>query len=222
MYNTGNINDLELLISEKQREIAALYSQLDAPKEEVIYNAGDGKVGYYGVGANADTEKRIYDLKVEIEGYRAKINQIKEIQKRNTQIKEQEEEQREKLQTKEQKESEEEAKLSEMQRKADFRRVRDLYKNSTNFLERALNKIKGVGLKKDYTQEELQFLISTYYGKTALQESKHRIIETSSPNYFEIDKRIKESNKNDFKKLIERQNIQGKIEQEEILKGRTR
>ena len=200
-----SISDLELLIAEKQREIADLTRKLDAPKEEVIYNAGDGKVGYYGVGAGAEVEKRIYELKVEIENYRKNINEMKGFSA-----------QKEKQRVQEQLE------LEKSIAKGDFRKVKQLYKANTNFLERASLKIQGRGLRKSYTPEELQFILSTFYGQTYTQQRRHETIRNQYSDFTERKEKIHESNVREFKRMIGKDDLSAAIEYEEINKGRSR
>lgn len=51
MNNNGvSISELEVLISKKEEQLSKLIYQQNSQKEEVTYNAGDGRVGYYSVG----------------------------------------------------------------------------------------------------------------------------------------------------------------------------
>ena len=217
-----SISDLELLIAEKQREIADLTRKLDAPKEEVIYNAGDGKVGYYGVGAGAEVEKRIYELKVEIENYRKTINEMKGFSAQKEKQDAIRSKEQQEYERKEKQRVQEQLELEKSIAKGDFRKVKQLYKANTNFLERASLKIQGRGLRKSYTPEELQFILSTFYGQTYTQQRRHETIRNQYSDFTERKEKIHESNVREFKRMIGKDDLSAAIEYEEINKGRSR
>lgn len=58
-----SIEELEVLISKKQIELSNLMVELDAPKEHITYNAGNGQVGYYTLGNREVLENEIIKLR---------------------------------------------------------------------------------------------------------------------------------------------------------------
>lgn len=221
-----SIEELEVLISKKQSELSNLMMELDTPKEHITHNAGNGQVGYYTIGNREGLENEIIKLRREIEKlYQEKsILQKNKLDKEMNQVNEQQERKiEEQLQAKE---IEAEKKYEELKNKANYQRVREIYKANTNFFERAAAKIKGTGLKKqaNYTTEQLEYLLATYHGETKINETKHEFIERKGLNFQEEQEKKKESNISEFKKRIAQnpEILDQYIETEQASHGRSR
>lgn len=81
MNNNGiSISELEVLISKKEEHLSKLMAEKNEPKQEVTYNAGDGRVGYYSVGARGGIDKEIATLREEIINLKNRLSNLKKMQ----------------------------------------------------------------------------------------------------------------------------------------------
>lgn len=220
MIRTGiSIAELEVLISKKLKILHQLELKRDAPKEEVIYNAGNGQVGYYSIGANEGINKEIYQLKQEINELQTELQRMEKA-KLEKELNVESELERKRAEKKEREEEEiEQKKHEDLQHKNQFITVREIYKRNTNFLERAILKVQGKGLRaaSSYTNEELEYLIATYQGDTQLQQAKLKHLDP-----IEQSEKINQKNIAAFKNMIGRENIESFIAMEENGQGHTR
>lgn len=211
------IAELELLIRKEKSELSNLIIERDSTKQQVIYNAGDGQVGYRTMGQREGLDKEIAEKRQKISALEKQLIEQKQNKELNTA---QERQYQNDLNSEKIKEQEEEKQYEEMRHKSDFQRVRDIYKSNTNFLERAILKFKGKGLKSSsaYTKEELEYLIATYKGDTVLQQMR---IEQIEKRYSaqEIPSKIKENNIAGFKRMVSNGDLSEYIELEEMNHG---
>lgn len=222
MISGISIAELEVLISNKRNELNKLIQQRDSAKEEIVYNAGNGQVGYYHTGTTDGLEIQIIRLKEEI----GKLcTQRDAMQKANLEreLNAPAMMQQRRLEERQRKEQEQqEQQLQAEMAKIAFNDVKRLYKGSTNFFERALLKIKGKGLKKEYTKEQLEYLLRTYYGNTYNTMKGHKKIEESVP-FEERESAMRKADIKEFKRMVSSSSLDDFIKaDEQLYKGRSK
>lgn len=215
-----NINELQNEILKATRRLGELEAQ-NGEKKEVIFNDG-GEEKYRTTTTNNQQE---------IVALRLKIMEMKkelEVRKTNKQAYFENREKDKLEQEHQSKEEKEQQELEENMRKATFKRVKGAY-NAQSIFNKFINLVNGKKPNwsniKNYTQEELDFLIYLSHGNTEFQKirnDRRRDSYEGTLSFKEIEKKVNELNKNDFySALAEYDSLQNKMELEE-LNGRHR
>lgn len=210
---------------EIEQRLQELQIKLDYLTERVENNHYQGhglEVKYEYGDRTRGTKSEIQEVKDQIAQYQQALN----IRKANK-IKKEEVPKMSSFDYEKQQRTDEIARKKEIEaeRIETFKKVKSAYKNMPKHgFEKLVAKLKGTSPKwtkvKNYTQEELEYVLQSLEGRTLTRELAAKRIENRHLDYAIQDKKIKQGN---WKSFVEMLNSKGKVQtrmrEEEIMKG---